>query len=44
MLSPAWIYRVLPLGPVRNVPRLELAEPTVTAPAALGEEAPPPLD
>ena len=40
-VSPAWVYSVIPFGPVRTVPKLgELAESTMT-PASL--EAPPPL-
>jgi hypothetical protein len=40
-VSPAWVYSVIPLGPVRTVPKLGvLAAPTMT-PGAL--EAPPPM-
>ena len=35
--SAACVYRVIPLGPVRDVPNVgELAMPTVTGPVALG--------
>jgi hypothetical protein len=40
-LSPAWVYSVIPFGPVRTVPNLaELAVPTIT-PAA--PDPPPPI-
>src|SRR5450759_2459567 len=39
--SPACVYRVIPLVPVRNVPSVgELAVPTVTAPAGPGIDVP----
>jgi hypothetical protein len=39
-LSPAWVYTVIPLGPIRTVPKLGESAVSTMTPAGL--EAPPP--